>query len=254
MEFAVRTRQLARVFVDAQSLAITADQLPKLIEAARLTDRLSTPFVLPLPLPDPNLPAGSATRFALASASFDWQIALLSQSFDLTRLPTNLTGSNIGDLGEFAATAAAVLWELTQFFGRVPHRLVLVQSGMLGEMPTKKMDTIARQLLRLPPSVEAAPPFEWDWRCASHGAFVLGDRNEETNVVTTINRRVGSIQSATDQTLFDRIHIELDINTSPSDTRGRFEKQDLEQFFTAAVDEHTRLAAELTTFALEVPS
>jgi hypothetical protein len=251
MNVAVRIRQLARAFVDAQSITPSTEQLLRLIEEARLVERMSTPAVLPLPLRDPGAPPTSAMRFTLASAQLDWQLALLNQSFDLTRLPTDMDGTNIGDLGEFASMAASTLWDCARFFGRLPHRLVLGQSGFMGEMSSEQLDSVARRLLHVPTSFDAPPPFEWDWRCARYGAFTIRDRNERTNIVATIKRTSGVMQSATEKRPFDRIFVELDVNTLADDARGRFEEHDMKQFFVAAVAEHSRLADELDTFAFK---
>lgn len=261
MQFAIRTRQLARLYVDAQSLVATEEQLAELIKTANLATRMATPTVVRLMADDPTLPAGSPPRFVLASTRLDWQLAILGHSFDLSRLPTDLTGSNIGELSEFAAIAAEILWECSRVFGRTGHRMALVQSGMLAEMSDKQLDAVARRLLHLPASFETHPVFEWDWRIARRGTMHLGDREDSTHVLATVKRASGLLHVAPKpgsadraDIPFDRINVELDVNTSTADTRGRFGEKEVKQFFSAALDEHTHLAKELATFAFEDPS
>lgn len=251
MNFAIRVRQLARVFVDAQSLTPTPQELLRFSEAVGLREKLSTPFLMPVAVSDP---LGGSPRQAIASQQLDWQLALLGQSFDLTRLPTDATGSNMGDLADFARRAADILSATAQHFGRTPHRLVLIQNGILEEMPSTRMDSIARRLLRLPDAFNANP-FEWDWRCGRHGAMRLANADEETNVLATLKRQSGIMQApGAAAVAFDRIMVELDVNTSPANTRGRFPEGPTREFFALAAQEHVRLDKELSAHALGEPS
>jgi hypothetical protein len=255
MNFAIRTRQLARVFLDAQGLSVDVEQALRFSHELQLATKFSTAAVLPLPVVEVGTPG--VARLSLATPDLEWQLSFLGQSFDLVRQATDLTGSNVGEVGDFARLAADLLPRAAAFFGRLPHRLVLAESGMLAEMPSERMEAIAQRLCRFPPSFESQPPFEWDWRVARRSQMKIDDRAEATNVLATVKRVSGVFQMVHmlqavpgDRLSFDRILVELDVNTTPDDTRGRFQKEGVQAFFGLAIEEHARLANELFAFAL----
>jgi hypothetical protein len=237
MNYDIRLRHYSRAFVDAQSLAPTGD------DVARLGERLGHPLVA-MPVLEP---ATMRQRVMLGWADFEWQLVILGDSFDLGHNGIGQNGANIGDVALFATEAASVFAAVAEHFGRVPHRLSLVQEGLLREMTAPQMDAVAARLIRVPPSFAGPPaPFEWDWRCARHGTMRIGDTDEETNVLATVKRLSGNLMLEGAPAMFDRIRVDLDVNTVPNQTRGRFAREQMRQFFAEAVRAHEALDAEVS--------
>lgn len=238
MDFAIRSRLLARAFVDAQTVAApTVDDVAGLAKAMAQPDLTVGPTIVE---------AATLRQSSLLSwGNSGWQLALLGGSFDVTRLGTLPGGENLADLSAFATRASDVLAVATDYFGRIPHRLVLAQDGLFEEMTPERLDAIALRFLRLPPGLETYPPFEWDWRYARHSTLRLGVIGEETNIVATVKRAAGVLQMGGLPLPFDRIQVELDFNTSAVNTRGRFRAEEIRTFFAAAVREHGTIGAQV---------
>jgi hypothetical protein len=251
VEYAIRLRQLARAFVDAQSVAPTAKDEAQLTESlGALFEKRSTVRVVE------STTRGERTLYHWGQ-DLEWQLGLFAESFDLHRIGTDQDGGEVGDFGKFAERAAEILSVTLEHFGRRPHRLALVQEGLLREMPAEELAAVAPRLLRMPPSFEARSPFEWDWRCGRHGTMHIGDVDEETNLVATVKRaslriglRIGlktpDAPGPGELETYDRIAVDIDVNTTHVDTRARFAQSGIREFFSKAISEHRALSDEIT--------
>jgi hypothetical protein len=238
VNYGIRLRLLARAFVDAQSLTLNAE------DKVALASRLGQNDLIFHPQGAVDLVTGQ-TRPLAAWGNFEWQLALLSDGFDVVRLGTGSEGANLADLGAFANRAAEVLNATASHFGRIPHRLTLIQEGLLSEMDGAQMDAVALRLLHVP--LARQPPFEWDWRCAWHGTMRLGTTDEQTNVLATVKRFPWTLALNGKQSQVERIRVDLDFNTASTSSRGRFGEREVSDFYRMAVREQEAFGAEITT-------
>ena len=180
-------------------------------------------------------PDGSqAQRIALADRTGSWRLAILGSSFDLSFHPTDFAGSNLADFQGFAAEAGEVLSVAADFLGRIGHRLALVQEGLLQEMSGDELGAAADRLLQRPAFFVENPPFEWDWRCASRTELIFGEHKEPAHFIGTV-KRVGATLSVGNSTQeLDRLMLQVDLNTAPTNTRGRFRPEGVKAFFKEA--------------------
>src|ERR1700690_362547 len=118
MNFATRTRQLARVFVDAQGLSADPVQALQFAQEVQLASKISVAAVHPMMAFEPTAPG--VPRVLLASPNLEWQLSLLGQSFDLSGEGIEFSGLDVGGLRDSAGMAAEILADAAAFFGRVP--------------------------------------------------------------------------------------------------------------------------------------
>ncbi|MBS2020452.1 MAG: hypothetical protein JST00_46775 [Deltaproteobacteria bacterium] len=239
MRYGLTLKFWARVFVDAASVGGKLDQ------AKALATAIGTPALTPQAILERREDGGTRQRFLLHQPEEGWQLALLSESFDLVRQPTTETqGSNMGQLEGFAKDAARILGLAVEHYGRHGHRVALVQEGLLPETDNTSMEAMRKKLLRAPE--DDVPPFEWDWRVGHVRSISVAGTNENINAFTHVRRAEISVGTQEDQRDFDAIFVQHDVNTVPKNTRARFGADGVADFFKHAVEHHSRLMASLS--------
>jgi hypothetical protein len=246
--YAEKIRQLASVFVDAESIQAN----PR--DVAELSKELKDDRFFPILVIEPG-PGGRAARIGFQSAGGEWLFSLLGKRIDFVRRPTAPGGSNIGDFGEFCREAVPKFIIALNFFQRKAHRLAAVQEGILPKMKPKEMDKLARRLLKLPPTFSETMPFEWDWRSVSLINRSFARLEEPTNTIVIVKRESGVVIGQTEKKPthkpFDQIRVDFDINTSAKNVKARFGDDEITSFFEGCPAWHASLMAEISGFLKE---
>lgn len=234
--YALRTKYLASAFLDIQSLSYSQKNIDGIRAAL-----LSSDFT-PAPLSEPG-PGGVVQRMGFLIPQTGWVVAIRLARIDVVVQPTTLD-RDLPDLATFCASARQYLTGVLAYLGRGCHRLALVQEGLLKEMGEPEKSRIARRLLKLPSRYSRSEPFEWDWRVVCRQQHEIGGQNEQTNEIAIVKRRSGKLG----ENNFDRIAVDLDINTSPVDERERFGESGIHEFIDQARGWHADLETELSCF------
>jgi hypothetical protein len=187
---------------------------------------------------------GTVQRLALLDNT-GLQIVLPGESFDVIRVPIVAPdGSDVPMMPfpEFAAEAGAIFAAFARSRpDRLARRLALVQEGLL-ESPPVLIDQLPGRLFHVPEPFRTHPPFEWDWRLATRVERNVGGVREPTNTIVAIKRASGILtRGGGTATPFDRIRLDVDINTAPDNATARFRVTDIEAFFRACTDWHAEV-------------
>jgi len=242
MLYDTRIRYLASVFVDAASVLPTPEAVTAVMQI--LGDGVSLPMSV-----YQQGPSGPIPRMGFQSANGEWRVFLLGERFDVSHHPTDLAGSNMIAFEGFCSVAAARLVALLKHFDRKAHRLAAVEEGLLPTLPSDEKAAIVAKLLLLPPTFQAHPPFEWDWRAASHVPRLVGGAEEKTNTILTVRRMAGSLQPpGGEQEPFDRVRVDVDTNTTPGNAVARFGEPEVSDFLAKAPHWHAELSNEFLRF------
>ena len=235
-----RTRQLARAFVTGTGLVPAPERLAALAEELGRPGLAARPIVARFP--DGTL----AQRYMIASASLDWTLTFVGESFDLARIPVDATGSNLDTLPIFANEAARVFRRCVDAFQVVPYRLSLVEEGLVTtELEEAFLTEAAKLAFRLPPIFQEAPPFEWDWRCCTRKEVYAGDLAELCNVIGTIKRVEGTMSGAAGPMPIRTLRVDAELNTVPNNTAQRFTADRMQAFYENGAAVVGALADEL---------
>jgi len=238
-------RYLASVFVDAERILPTPDDIK------RLVDILGDPNMRAVWGQDPNNP-NSPPRLGFSNQSTGRQLALLGNRFDYAAVSSEPEGSDLGSLADFCREAASRLSGAMEHFSQVANRLASVQEGYLPTSSAMPMDNVARNLLHFPDFYAANIPREWDWRANAQTMRMFGESNELCNNISTIRRMVGQYFRMDTHGVFsgeiDKIRIDIDINTHPNNAAPRFRTQEVTAFFAAAGEWHGELSSQLQSF------
>ncbi len=241
----LKIRHLASVFVDAESITANAENITGLLKV------LDDKTFLPVSVQELSL-AGPVQRIGFTTPDGDWQLVLLGKRFDVTHLPISQEESKLGDFSSFCQAAGAKLIKSLSFFKRKAHRLAALQEGFLPDMPKDVTDKIVNRLFKFPALYSQSIPFEWDWRVASIVERAFGGLKEPTNTITAIKRWSGNLAKRENQEIayipLDRIRVDLDINTSPTNVSARFEETHITGFFEEAGSWHENLSSEIFSF------
>lgn len=77
-------------------------------------------------------------------------------------------------------------------------------------------------------------PFEWNARSVRHTTCNLSGRDEKLNFITNIGRSTGTINENGNAVNFDRVFIDVDINTVHENDESRFNPETVNEFIQAA--------------------
>lgn len=241
----VTLRLLASAFVDIDSVSpATPSLLPGLMACVASYGMVPT---LARELPNPE---ALATRFAFTTFDNTLQVLLGTKRIDVTRRVATTDAASVAETGQFLMQASDILARLLTHLDRRCHRLAFVDEGMLGEMPPARIDAIAANLLGRGSIHQSwGSPFEWDYRTAHRVTRSFGDRREATNTILTVKRLTGTIalRDSESPRPFDRLRVDLDINTAPDTVDDRFGKADIEAFFGSVGAWHAELAVYATS-------
>ena len=236
-----KIRYLASVFLDADSITAEPELTMSVLEA--LKDKRFIPF----PLFEEN-EERRVQRIAFISPKDGFFLRFGGDRFDLSLMPTE-GRKNIGEFADFCEEASGKLIIGLKHFDRKARRLAAVREGLLPEMDIKQIESVANKLLKLPQTFAGNPPFEWDWRVASHIERKFSNRVELTNTIVTAQRRVGAMKLWDRQeSQVDSVRIDLDINTIPANVEARFGGEEVKAFFKYVVEWHDSLEKEIVNF------
>lgn len=238
MRFDPTIRYLARSFLEGPPQLGGARALARLAEAVRVDDLTVQPIS--------QVSVSTATvaqRVQLTSEDSQWQLTLMGESIDLAHLPRPDTEPI--PFADYLTRARDVFAAVADLTSRQPHRLACVREGLLPEMSEEKKNDVARRLLNYPETFDPAP-WEWDWRCAATVVRQFGACSEDTNTIVTAKRIAGTF--AHTGSAFDRIRVDLDINTSPKKDEPRFDRDSIVAFFDESMGWHAQLSEETARF------
>lgn len=239
----LRIRYLASVFTDAGSVVATPALSHDLLEALD-DDRL-------VPLTAFEDVSGTRTpRLSYHAPEEGWRLMLTSKRFDVSLHPLDASGSNFVPFSDFCEEASEKLCRMIEYFERRGHRLAGVREGLLPEMDEEELIAINRRLMLLPSPFAETPPFEWDWRAVSLVDRTFGGTTEPTNTIATAKRLIANLEEPNrEPKTFDRIRVDLDINTTPlHSVKARFGSSEVDSFFSAMPEWQEELGAGFHSF------
>jgi hypothetical protein len=240
MRYELPSQFLARVYLDAASATNAVDALQRLPQI--LGDNTLQGIAV-----DPTVAPGFAHRPAFVRPQEGLQLVLLAGSFDVMTQPTDALGTNMTSFEAFAARASEILAQTLEVFGRRGHRVAIVQEGFLREMAPETLDGVRDRLLMLPQSLR--DPFEWDWRAVARADRTFGRNVEACNILASVKRLTAQIGDPARPFLprtIDRLHVVLDVNTSPANLTERFGPDDVRAFGAGTPGWHEALSAEVS--------
>ena len=235
---------MAVTFVDAESV------LPNESDISQLVGAFDFVRLIPTGIQE-TTSTGVENRLGFISSDSSWQLLLLGRQFQVARISTNPTGTDLGEFAVFCQQANIMLQWVLNRFQRNPHRLAALREGYLAEKSEDELNTTAQRLLNFSDTYRNNPLNEWDWRLSALVNREFGGLQEVTNTITTIKRINAFISSAsspvtTAPSRFTRIRVDLDINTSQHNTAARFRSEHISAFFERVIIWHDELRNEIS--------
>ncbi len=238
-----RMRYQASIFVDAEDIGPTPDNITILMDAFRDKQLIPGTFrqlVAPSLAPRP--------RLQFSTSSGEWEILFATQRIDIAKIQTTPTGENLGELEGFCAEVNDLFDRILSRFTRKANRLALITGFLLKEMTPSELDNVYLKLFRPPEFYTQHPPFEWDWRSASKAELLWNGLRERINVIVTMKRVLGEMGIGDFVTKLDRVHLLFDINTIPEMKDHRFGPLQIHAFYNHVVGVHNNLLEEVVGF------
>jgi hypothetical protein len=248
IEFDIGTKYQAVIFGSFADISPTPDVISKFLNV--FTDKGLIPGtfqeIAPL-IPTPQL------RLRMMSPNNEWGINIGSQRVDVSKNPTDIHGSNLGDIVHFCSTATDFFSRIMSEFSKTANRVSLITIGMLKEMTHQKLDRLYIKLFNPLPFYATHHTFEWDNRSTARVPIDLDGTREDVNAITMIKRLQGMFTQGlfmdmqTQGTLleFDRIELHIDINSLPQNHAFRFNAQAVAHFYSAVTKVRTELLDQL---------
>lgn len=230
-------------FLDAQDITPSPKTVLALVDQLKEHNFISSTFneiIPPVLHPQP--------RLRLITLDEEWNIPIGSKKVDVKKSPLDMKGDNLGELEDFCSKAKLFYSKIIEKYDKKAHRLALITSYMLEQMPEEKLVGIGNALLEQPPFYDANPPFEWDWRLASRANIEIVGQSEPANIIAALKRAKGDFQVKDQSVQFDRILFTLDINTAPENTESRFGFQQIDEFVSSARKLHGEILGQILDF------
>jgi hypothetical protein len=245
-QYEVSTRFLASAFVEAGNIT------PKGKDIAALSGSFDEDDFLPI-LAEEFSPTGTKQRIAFRTPNGEWFLMVQGERIDLTKNPTSIDGSNMGDFGDFCKSANKIIGIVLKYYNLTPHRLAAVTEGFITSPTPTIMEQVRDRLFIFPPSIQDKDKiFEWDWRIVRSIEREFAGLVEPTNNITLIKRaRVGiTINNQEVSPKSTRLFGQVDINTSPENINNRFDHHKMSGFYEGVVDWHQTLINEIFSHIL----
>jgi len=244
--YTAKVRYLASVFVDARRAVATSRDVVALLGVLG-DDRL-----LPTTMHEITQ-TGTMPRIAFNSADERVLLALTSTRFDYAVQSLSPDGDDLGSFAAFCKEAEERLTTALSHFRLRGHRLATVQEGYLDATSLEQIEHVMSRLLNRPPLYQESVPSEWNWRANTMVRRKISTQNEDTNLITSIYRVRGNAVrvangAAVEQVEIDRVRMDIDINTVPTNNAQRFGKPHVRGFFSHSPKWHDEVATDVLNF------
>ena len=239
----IKLKYQASIFVNAEDIDPSPDVTTALI--AMFSDKKLIPNTFQQV--SRSSPA-MRPRLRLSDTMNEWSIAFPTHRIDIDKNPTDVKGSNIGELTDFCLDAISFFERILKKFNKLANRLTLNTNVLLEEMTEAKLESIYTKLFQPTKFYKDNLPFEWDWRSVSHLPIKISDLSENLNVITLIKRVAGEYGAPSGITKFERIQLTPDINTSDRDINYRFNITHVTDFLHQARDIHDMLLTQVEEY------
>lgn len=239
----IKLKYQANIFVNAEDILPTPDVITSFLQVFRDKNLIPNTFQeLGLASPQPQ------TRLRLSTPSDEWTIAFATKLIDIRKNPTDPKGSNLGELSDFCSDALDLLQKILNIFTKRANRLALMTNSILEEMPEDRLTSTYLKLFNPPPFYKDNPPFEWNWRNVSEIPFQIKDLSNNLNAITMINRVQGDMTLPSGVTVFDRLQLSFDINTSRKNTENRFDISHIDNYFRQVTKLHDSMCQQMLEY------
>lgn len=228
----MRIKYQASFFADLSALAATPENTLALLTQLSVNGLGLLPSTVHEISP-PNMSPVPRLRFV--SPNGDAEIFVASGRLDIIKQSPVLGGTELESLDSFRQfverSASAI------FHGRTitGSRLAFVVQAMMGELAPAELTACFSKLFTAPTFYGDHPPNEWTFRANSLSNLSFGNFNEGVNTILKAERVQGkAIASSGEWQDFDRVMMEFDINTLPTNITPRFSSEIFRLFIDAA--------------------
>jgi hypothetical protein len=239
----VKLKYQISIFLDARNITPTPDTVMAFLGQLKEFGFISSTYqeiVPPVLRPQP--------RLRLMTQNEEWNIRLGSQRIDMEKMPTDLKGSNLGEIDSFCSDALNYLVKINEIVNKNASRLAFITQYILGEMSEDTFSSTYEALFKHPSFYQDNQPFEWDWRSASRIEKEFAGLRECLNVITILKRTKGDFQLKEQSMSFDRILLTMDINTVAENSDLRFDLSHIKAFNETAQSMQAELLESLLGF------
>jgi hypothetical protein len=239
----IRLKYQASAFVQASDIRPTPENITTLIGLLQHMELVPSTFQEL----GPSSPAPQV-RPRFSSPNNEWNILFASNRIDIEKNPTSPDGSNLGDVSEFCAQATDLFRRILHSYKKKANRIALVTTYLLRDMSQKQLAETYLKLFKPTRFYYDYEPFEWNWRSVARAPIQLHDMSEILNAITAINRiqgERGQIGARARVEWFDRVLLQLDINTSGENVEYRFELHHLDSFYDQVLELHELLVQQV---------
>lgn len=241
----MRIKYQASFFADLSALAATPEN------TLALLTQLSANGVGLLPstiqeIAPPNMVPVPRLRFT--SPSGDSEVLVATGRLDIVKQAAIFSDAEILTPAGFAEFTESCISAIFQGRAIAGSRLAFIVQSMAEEQSQATLSEYFEKLFNAPTFYQTHPPIEWTFRANSQQDFAFGNVNESVNTILKTERVQGkAIETGGAWQDFDRVMMEFDINTLPTNGTSRFAPEILSAFVNAAMPLIDSLEADLVS-------
>jgi hypothetical protein len=184
-------------------------------------------------------------RFSLQSPNNEWNIHFGVDRIDITKNATDAIGNNIGTIEQFCADVSDFFTKILSKQVQHANRIALSSHLILKEMKEEVLNDIYLKIFNPVQTYYDHKPTEWNSRVISRIQKKINSSDEIFNFVSEINRINGQLNINQKEVSIDRIAINMDINSIPTNTINRFGAVEMTDFYKNVSTWHNELLSEI---------
>jgi hypothetical protein len=185
----------------------------------------------------PNIPASNTTRLSLTSNDSSWNIMFGKERLDCTLTNINIGIFNMPDKGHFISFFHEVFNRISQKFPKKVKRIGFVCQYLINNV---NIDVIQQKINVTPTYFNEYPLIEFTNRYACRETINIPN-DEIINVSGELSWIKNSLTINNQNSLYDGLILNIDINTIIENQDYRFEKIHIEKFLQEASDIEDKL-------------
>lgn len=185
-------------------------------------------------------------RMQLVSTDEKWIILFTSKRIDVYRnRRIDETEEEFGRVPEIASVMVEIIDTIVDAFPRHASRLSLVTQHLGNELSDEALDASFEKCAIPLGYHDGKIVKEWSVRSVAKAEYELTGSRELFNIISDIKRSQGQIQRKGELVDFDRLVLDLDVNTDQDNSLLRFKSSDLRNFINVATELRSEMFVQI---------